>query len=88
MSAPPRLRITERDIAILHSLSTARFLTAQAVEWLHFPDWRARWEQHATAPRQRRYHPAPRVYGRLRQLEQQHLIQRIVRPISVASVAV
>jgi hypothetical protein len=32
MSAPPRLRITERDIAILHSLSTARFLTAQAID--------------------------------------------------------
>ncbi len=88
MTTRPRLRITERDIAMLHSLSTARFLTAQAVEWLHFPDWRARWEQHIAEPRQRRYHPAPRVYGRLRQLEQQHLIQRIVRPISVASVAV
>jgi hypothetical protein len=84
MSASPRLRITERDIAILHSLSTARFLTAQAIEWLHFPDWRARWEQHTSA---RRYYPAPRVYGRLRQLEQQNLIYRIVRPISVASIA-
>jgi hypothetical protein len=84
MSAPPRLRMTERDIAILHSLSTARFLTAQAIEWLHFPDWRARWEQHTRA---RRYYPAPRVYGRLRQLEQQHLIYRIVRPISIGSVA-
>lgn len=54
MSAPPRLRITKRDIAILHSLSTARFLTAQTIEWLHFPDWRARWEQHTAA---HRYYP-------------------------------
>src|SRR5688572_1451547 len=84
MTTRPRLRITERDIAMLHSLSTARFLTAQAIEWLHFPDWRARWEQHTRACR---YYPAPRVYGRLRQLEQQNLIYRIVRPISVASVA-
>jgi hypothetical protein len=84
MITRPRLRITERDIAMLHSLSTARFLTAQAIEWLHFPDWRARWEQHPPA---RRYYPAPRVYGRLRQLEQQNLIARIVRPISVASIA-
>jgi hypothetical protein len=84
MSTRPRLRITERDIAILHSLSTARFLTAQAIEWLHFPDWRARWEQQSAAGR---YYPAPRVYGRLRQLEQQNLIYRIVRPISVASIA-
>src|SRR5215212_9851534 len=84
MSAPPRLRITQRDIAMLHSLNTARFLTAQAIEWLHFPDWRARWEQHTRA---RRYYPAPRVYGRLRALEQKNLIARIVRPISVASIA-
>jgi hypothetical protein len=84
MTTRPRLRITERDIAILHSLSTARFLTAQAIEWLHFPAWRARWEQHTAV---RSSYPAPRVYGRLRQLEQQNLIYRIVRPISVASVA-
>src|SRR4051794_10023319 len=41
---PQRLQITERDLAIFESLSTARFLTAQALEWLHFPDWEARYK--------------------------------------------
>jgi hypothetical protein len=85
-TARPRLKITERDIAMLESLSTARFLTAQAIEWLHFPDWRRRWERHATEHSGRAYYPAPRVYGRLRQLEREGMIHRIVRPISLASV--
>src|SRR5690242_4675121 len=85
-TARPRLRITERDIAMLQSLSTARFLTAQAIEWLHFPDWRRRWERHTAEHRDGAYYPAPRVYGRLRQLERAGMIHRIVRPISLASV--
>jgi protein involved in plasmid replication-relaxation len=87
MTTQPRLRITQRDIAIFESLSTARFLTAHAIEWLHFPGWQQRWEQHTALSRRRRYLPTPRVYGRLRQLEQENLIYRIVRPISQASVA-
>lgn len=78
----PRFRLTERDIAMLDSLHSARFLTAQAIEWLHFPDWRKRWQARDQG---QPYYPAPRVYGRLRQLEQQRLIHRIVRSIGIVT---
>jgi hypothetical protein len=79
----PRTHLTARDIDMLESLATGRFLTAQALEWLHFPDWRTRWEKMRTS--QRHYYPAPRLYGRLRRLEAERLIHRIVRPVSLVA---
>lgn len=40
--SPPSFRLTERDLDILESIGRARFLTAQMVEWLHFPPQKGR----------------------------------------------
>lgn len=39
-------RLTQRDIAMLDTVSTARFITAEALEWLHIPGWLERWQTH------------------------------------------
>jgi hypothetical protein len=38
------IQIQERDLAILYSLSVGRYLTAPAIEWLHYPGWRERYK--------------------------------------------
>ena len=35
-----RIRLQSRDLDILHSLGVGRYLTIQALEWLHIPSWR------------------------------------------------
>jgi hypothetical protein len=85
---PQRLQITERDLAIFESLSTARFLTAQALEWLHFPDWEARykaWQERGkdAGP----YEVSGRLYGRLRRFREVRspLVHRIIRPVALST---
>lgn len=60
--------IQERDLAILESLSVGRYLTAAALEWLHYPGWRARYkrylEQQQVDPTLS-YRPTNEVYRRL-----------------------
>ncbi len=38
------IRLQERDLDILHSLSVGRYLTVPAIEWLHWPGWRERYK--------------------------------------------
>jgi hypothetical protein len=62
------IQIQERDLAILYSLSVGRYLTAPAIEWLHYPSWRERYK--AYLERQKAdaslvYHPLNHVYRRL-----------------------
>ncbi|HEU4327618.1 MAG TPA: replication-relaxation family protein [Roseiflexaceae bacterium] len=63
-----RRRLVERDLDMLASLSAGRYLTVQALEWLHFPGWRERYraylEVRATQP-DLVFRPAPHVYHRL-----------------------
>jgi len=62
------IQIQERDLAILYSLSVGRYLTASAIEWLHYPTWRERYK--AYLERQKTdeslvYRPLNHVYRRL-----------------------
>lgn len=83
----PRFRPTLRDLEMLFSLSQARYLTADALEWLHFPTWRTRWtawnEKH-TAGDPARYLPSAQLYSRLRSMEALRLIYRLKRPTMLA----
>ena len=85
---PQRIQITERDLAIFESLSAARFLTPQALEWLHFPDWEARykaWQERGkdAGP----YEVSGRLYGRLRRFREVRppLVHRIIRPVALST---
>jgi hypothetical protein len=62
------IQIQERDLASLYSLSVGRYLTAPAIEWLHYPGWRERYK--AYLERQKTdeslfYRPLNHVYRRL-----------------------
>jgi hypothetical protein len=79
--------ITERDLALFESLSTARYLTVEALEWLHFPGWADRYQRHLEALKsnpQARYQPSSLLYSRLRRLHEAELIHRICRPVARA----
>lgn len=82
------IRLTERDIAIFESLSTARFLTAEAIEWLHFPEWKERYRRWAqdTEPDKKPYAISGRLYGRLKAFREANppLVYRIVRPVALS----
>jgi hypothetical protein len=86
---PRRLVVTRRDLHMLHSLCEARYLTAQAIEWLHVPGWWKRWQawqaaQSVDADHARPYTPSTNVYSRLRRLEAVELIRRVEPPITLA----
>jgi hypothetical protein len=38
-----KFQVTKRDLAMPASIVLARYLTAEALEWLHFPERQARW---------------------------------------------
>ena len=83
----PRFHPTPRDLEMLWSLSQARYLTAEELEWLHFPTWRTRWTAwHAkhTAGDPARYLPSAQLYSRLRGMEALKLIYRLKRPTMLA----
>jgi hypothetical protein len=77
------LRITERDLAILQSLADARFLTIEALEWLHFPDRRSFWE--AAYQTHQPYIPSRFLYRRMKRMHDAQLLLRIQRPVALAS---
>jgi hypothetical protein len=71
--------LTIRDIAMLQSISTARYLTAEALEWLHMPGWSVRWQRHQAHENPPPYQISSRLYTRLRYLDEQGLIGRLMR---------
>lgn len=82
-----RLVITPRDLEMLRSLQQARFLTVEALEWLHFPTWRKRYAQWQEARGQggtRPYIASAQLYSRLRRMEAARLVRRMYRPIALA----
>ena len=86
---PARIRLQSRDLDMLYSLGTARYLSVQALEWLHFPSWRARWEAHqnsSEAKDKRGYYPQPNVYYRLDGLRGGGYVTVIRRTVDRASV--
>ncbi len=78
------LVITERDIAIFESLSIARFLTAEAIEWLHYPGWKARYA--AMQGNEHDYAVTGALYSRLKRLRgiKPSLLYRIIRPVALS----
>ena len=86
-ATPSQLVLTPRDFALLRSLEAARYLTAPAIEWLHWPSWQERWQRWAAQPAEDRpsYRPSTRLYARLQQLEAQQLMYQIRRPITIAT---
>lgn len=71
-----RIRITERDVAILESLEAAGYLTVRSIEWLHFPQtWQRRQAQ------QRDRVPSPNVYRRLKALTDHGYIGKLHRTV-------
>jgi hypothetical protein len=71
------IQITERDLAMFQSLATARYLTAEEIEWLHWPSWSTRWL--AAQQRGHLHKPARLIYDRLKRMRELGLIHRIVR---------
>lgn len=86
-SALVRVALTPRDLAIFQTLAQVRFLTAAALEWLHFPDRRPVWEADMQARMRRESRPAYRigraVYRRLQLLVSAGYLGRLVRPAAV-----
>jgi hypothetical protein len=71
--------LTERDLAILHSVGTARLLTNREIEWLHFPGWMEREDAHAAAHPGEPYNPSSSVRTRLIHLADARLLTVIPR---------
>jgi hypothetical protein len=80
--APQRLVLTERDIAIFKSLSEARCLEVESVEWLHYPTWRERWEVAQQAGK--KHKPTTQAYIRLARFAEAGLVQQVQRPVARA----
>lgn len=83
-SASVRVALTPRDLAIFATLAQARFLTAAALEWLHFPDRRPLWEADMQMRMQTActepYRIGRSVYRRLHLLVSAGYLYRLVRP--------
>jgi len=82
------VQLTDRDLRILQSLREGHYLTVEALEWLHVPSWRERWERWhrrtATAPAPRPpYTSSTSFRARLHQLEAAGLVLRLKRPLIV-----
>lgn len=76
-----------RDLAIFASLSAAYYLSAECLEWLHFPQWRERylhWQHEQVDGDSSRYRASAAVYRRLRLLTDAKYIRRVVRPTMLA----
>ena len=76
-----RFSLTTRDVEMLESIATARYITAEALEWLHFPTWRTRWKAAKAAGKAESYRPAPHLYRRLNHLLDYGLVYRLRRPV-------
>lgn len=91
------IRLQERDLDIFVSLSTARYLSVYAIEWLHFNGWHGTggWRERYKAFLEQRksdpsavYYPAPNIYHRLTALRAgpDPLVHRVVRSVERATV--
>jgi hypothetical protein len=85
------LYLQPRDVAMLLSVETARYLTIPALEWLHFPQWRARYKRHiAQGGTPATYQPDSNLYHRLKLLAEGGMLHRIdlapsrVNPVGTA----
>jgi hypothetical protein len=76
---------TWRDSRILESIGMGRYMTAEALEWLHFPTWRDRWAAYVAGGKQGYYKPCANLYTRLAYLQRQGLIHQVVRTVQNAS---
>lgn len=74
---PTNIYVTARDIEILQSVGTARYLTAAGIEWLHFTGWRDR-------PRLK---PSTSVYRRIAGLVTYGYLARIYRHAPTATLS-
>lgn len=86
---PPRaIRLTPRDLDMLHTLGTARLLTATELEWLHYPGWRMRYRRafmQRHTPTAKPYQVLPHLYTRLAALVQHGYVQQRTRTTAYAS---
>lgn len=73
--------ITNRDLDMLLSLSEAGYLTAQGLDWLHFPRW-PQWRAAQAGGTKARNEP---LYRRLRYLSEHGYINRYVRTVDTGS---
>jgi hypothetical protein len=83
----PRIALMTRDLDIFWSLHEARYLTIEAIEWLHFPQWHKRhvqWQEAQTAGETKSYIATTQAYTRLRLLQGNGYVGRIVRPTMLA----
>ena len=85
------IRLQERDLAILLSLSVGRYLTVPAIEWLHWPGWRERYKNYLEERKTNQaaiFYPKPAVYTRLIALRagDNPLVYRVVRAADQGSV--
>ena len=76
-------QVTRRDLDMLASIVVARYLTAEALEWLHWPTWRDRWKAAQAGGKAEEYRPAPHLYRRLSHLVDAGLLYKLRRPIEV-----
>ncbi|MBA3470398.1 MAG: replication-relaxation family protein [Herpetosiphonaceae bacterium] len=76
-----KFQVTKRDLDMLASIVVARYLTAEALEWLHWPTWRDRWKAAQAAGKADEYRPAPHLYRRLSHLVDAGLLYKLRRPI-------
>jgi len=84
---PAAVAIMPRDLDILRSLGEGRYLTAQAIEWLHWASWRDRWQRWAEQDVTTRppYKACSWMYTRLRRFEQVGLVIKIRRPVNLGT---
>lgn len=84
---PAPIRLQARDLDMLYSLGVGRYLTVQALEWLHVPTWRARWQAHRDNDQGKRgYYPLPNLYRRLEGLRGGGYVTVIRRTLDRATV--
>jgi hypothetical protein len=76
-----KFQVTRRDLEMLASIVVARYLTAEALEWLHWPTWRDRWKAAQAAGKAAEYRPAPHLYRRLTHLVDAGLLYKLRRPV-------
>lgn len=77
--AARRMRLQPRDVAMLHSLSCARYLTACALEWLHFDTWRVRYRALAEQQATDTYQASSNLYHHMAGLQAAGLVARLGR---------
>jgi hypothetical protein len=85
------IRLQERDLDMLVSLSIGRYLSVPAIEWLHYPGWRDRYKVYLEKRKQdvaAEFYPAANIYHRLVALRAgpEPLVRRVARAAERASV--